>query len=99
MDEIAAEHNLADCIVHYGPACLSPVCRLPVLYVFGHKTFDNDHCVETFQNLIPCKNQKVVLMYDTVYAYKIGVYNYKIISFEELISNNVLVVIKQKKYF
>ncbi|XP_041358576.1 2-(3-amino-3-carboxypropyl)histidine synthase subunit 2-like [Gigantopelta aegis] len=73
VDEIAAEHNLADCVVHYGPACLSPICRLPVLYVFGQKPFDVDHCVETFKELIPSQKQKVVLMYNTVYAYKIDV--------------------------
>lgn len=36
-DEVAAQHLLADCIVHYGPACLSPTARLPVVHVFGRR--------------------------------------------------------------
>lgn len=34
VDEVAAQHLLADVVVHYGPACLSPTRELPVLYVF-----------------------------------------------------------------
>lgn len=37
-DEVAAQHLLADCIVHYGPSCLSPTARLPVVHVFGRRS-------------------------------------------------------------
>ncbi|KAK6293156.1 hypothetical protein J4Q44_G00366570 [Coregonus suidteri] len=33
VDEVAAEHVGADCIVHYGSACLSPSRRLPLIHV------------------------------------------------------------------
>lgn len=39
VDEVAAQHLAADCVVHYGPACLSPTARLPVIHVFGRKPF------------------------------------------------------------
>lgn len=42
VDEVAAEHVDADCIVHYGAACLSPTLRLPVIYVFGRRDLDLD---------------------------------------------------------
>jgi diphthamide biosynthesis protein 2 len=34
VDEVAAQHLMADVVVHYGNACLSPTRTLPVLYVF-----------------------------------------------------------------
>lgn len=40
-DEVAAQHLRADCIVHYGPACLSPTARLPVIHVFGRRPLSN----------------------------------------------------------
>ena len=42
VDEIAAEHVHADVVVHYGRSCLSPTCRLPVIYVFTHHQLDHD---------------------------------------------------------
>ena len=36
VDEVAAAHHNADCIVHFGRACMSPVARLPARFVF-HK--------------------------------------------------------------
>ena len=39
VDEVAAQHLNADLVVHYGHACLSPISRLPVLYVFGRRSF------------------------------------------------------------
>ena len=32
-DEITAQHYMADCIVHFGDACMSRSTRLPVLYI------------------------------------------------------------------
>ncbi|KAF9039326.1 diphthamide biosynthesis protein [Panaeolus papilionaceus] len=48
VDEVAAQHVNADAIVHYGHACLSLQARLPVIYVFGKKPLDIDHCVASF---------------------------------------------------
>jgi diphthamide biosynthesis protein 2 len=37
VDEIAAEHAVADALVHFGRSCMSPNRRLPVLYIFPKK--------------------------------------------------------------
>lgn len=41
-DEVAAQHLNADAIVHYGPTCLSPTARLPVIHVFGRRALRPD---------------------------------------------------------
>ncbi|KAL3700173.1 hypothetical protein R1sor_018195 [Riccia sorocarpa] len=43
-DEVAAMHADAQCIVHYGNACLSRTSRLPVWYVFGRSAVDVEDC-------------------------------------------------------
>uniref|UniRef100_A0A8C5X4K1 2-(3-amino-3-carboxypropyl)histidine synthase subunit 2 n=1 Tax=Malurus cyaneus samueli TaxID=2593467 RepID=A0A8C5X4K1_9PASS len=35
VDEVAAEHVGAEAVLHYGPACLSPCRKLPVLHILG----------------------------------------------------------------
>jgi diphthamide biosynthesis protein 2 len=40
VDEVAAEHYTADLLVHFGAACMAPVKKLPVRYVFGQRAFD-----------------------------------------------------------
>jgi diphthamide synthase subunit DPH2 len=39
-DEITAQHYMADCIVHFGNACMSRSTRLPVLYIQPAFHFD-----------------------------------------------------------
>ncbi|MEE6495166.1 hypothetical protein FKM82_001970 [Ascaphus truei] len=67
VDEVAAEHVEADALVHYGRACLSPCTRLPVSYVFGHKTVPVDLCADTFRHLYPDRESHVVVFSDVVY--------------------------------
>ncbi|XP_046566954.1 2-(3-amino-3-carboxypropyl)histidine synthase subunit 2-like [Haliotis rubra] len=69
VDEIAAQHNAADCIIHFGRSCLSPTKRLPVLFIFGQRPVDQSDCVVKFQELFPDQESKVVFLYDTYYAY------------------------------
>ncbi|KAJ8305393.1 hypothetical protein KUTeg_015938 [Tegillarca granosa] len=69
VDEVAAEHYNADCIIHYGRSCLSQTRRLPVLYVFGQQKIDITDFVQQIQEAIKDKNSNIVLMYDTVYAH------------------------------
>ena len=40
VDEVAAAHYHADFLVHFGAACLAPVEKLPVRYVFGRAPLD-----------------------------------------------------------
>ncbi|RUS80213.1 hypothetical protein EGW08_012038 [Elysia chlorotica] len=68
VDEVGAQHNRADCLIHFGRACLSPTVRLPVLYVFGRSPIDTNQCVfEVKKALTP--DTKVVFVYDTTYNY------------------------------
>lgn len=71
VDEVAAEHVDADCLVHYGRSCLSPPSRLPVIYVFTERPLDLDQTIATFQSTYPDKSQKVALMADIPYAHHI----------------------------
>ncbi|XP_043554955.1 2-(3-amino-3-carboxypropyl)histidine synthase subunit 2 isoform X1 [Chiloscyllium plagiosum] len=69
VDEVAAEHLEADCLVHYGRACLSPSRRIPVMYVFGQKPVDVHQCAASFHVLYPDKNAHVIILCDVIYSY------------------------------
>ncbi|CAG8442688.1 3358_t:CDS:2 [Funneliformis caledonium] len=73
VDEIAAQHVDAECIIHYGRSCLSPTSRLPVIYVFGKQPIVLVHCLESFDEFFKLdKNQPLLIMYDVVYSYCIN---------------------------
>ncbi|KAF9955377.1 Diphthamide biosynthesis protein 2 [Mortierella alpina] len=70
VDEVAAQHISADAIIHYGRSCQSPTSRLPVIYVFGKQPVDVADCVSVFDGFFAKdKAQKVILMYDVIYAH------------------------------
>ncbi|XP_005105882.1 2-(3-amino-3-carboxypropyl)histidine synthase subunit 2 [Aplysia californica] len=70
VDEVGAQHYKADCIIHYGHACLSPTTRLPVLYVFGRSPIDVQDC--TTKIIQVCSEVgKTVLFFDTTYCHAI----------------------------
>ncbi|KAI8365398.1 diphthamide biosynthesis protein 2 [Radiomyces spectabilis] len=71
VDEVAAEHVNSDLIVHYGRSCLSPPSRLPVLYVFGQKPMNLDHCMQEFESLFPDPAVPVIIMCDVEYSYAV----------------------------
>ncbi|KAF8711987.1 hypothetical protein AX14_013182 [Amanita brunnescens Koide BX004] len=52
VDEVSAQHVDADAMIHYGYACMSQTSRLPVIYVFGKKNLDIDHCAESLVNAL-----------------------------------------------
>lgn len=72
VDEVAAEHVRADCIVHYGPSCLSPCQRLPLLYVFGKRPIDVQQCAAAFKELYPDCQSHVFILYDVTYTHAIA---------------------------
>ena len=45
---------------------------MPVLFVFGQLPLDVTDCVDRFSDLFPELDNRVVIMYDTVYAYACG---------------------------
>lgn len=69
VDEVAAEHVGADCLIHYGRACLSPSRRLPVMYVFGQRPLNVKQCAASFRQLYPDVQSRVVVLCDAVYSY------------------------------
>ena len=72
MDEVAAEHVGADCIVHYGSACLSPSKRLPLMYIFEKRPLDVETCASSFRELYPDRQSRIVVLYDVNYDHAIG---------------------------
>lgn len=72
MDEVAAEHVGAEAVLHYGPACLSPCRKLPVLHIFGQQPLDVGRCTEAFRELYPEQQSFVVVLSDVVYAHAMG---------------------------
>ncbi|POS84927.1 hypothetical protein EPUL_005102 [Erysiphe pulchra] len=64
VDEIAAEHMDAQVIIHYGPSCLSPTSRLPVIFVYTSPRVDIDSIIQSFEEVFNEKNQNVILMAD-----------------------------------
>ncbi|XP_073344494.1 2-(3-amino-3-carboxypropyl)histidine synthase subunit 2 [Pagrus major] len=71
VDEVAAEHVRADCIVHYGSACLSPSKRLPLMYVFEKRPMDLDKCTSAFRELYPDTQSHIIFLYDVNYIHAI----------------------------
>lgn len=71
VDEVAAEHVGADCIVHYGRSCLSPSRRLPLMYVFGKGPIDVQECARAFRELYPDQTTHVIILYDVTYSHAI----------------------------
>lgn len=71
VDEVAAEHVGADCIVHYGGACLSPSRRLPVMYVFEKRSLDVENCAAAFRELYPDTHTPIIILYDVNYSHAI----------------------------
>uniref|UniRef100_A0A3Q3IKL4 2-(3-amino-3-carboxypropyl)histidine synthase subunit 2 n=1 Tax=Monopterus albus TaxID=43700 RepID=A0A3Q3IKL4_MONAL len=72
VDETAAEHVGADCMVHYGSACLSPSKRLPLMYVFEKRPLDVEKCASAFRGLYPDKQSHTVILYDVNYSHAIN---------------------------
>ncbi|KAM9333330.1 2-(3-amino-3-carboxypropyl)histidine synthase subunit 2 [Pholidichthys leucotaenia] len=71
VDEVAAEHIGADCIVHYGSACLSPSKRLPVMYIFEMRPLDVEKCAASFRELYPDTQSCIIIFYDVNYVHAI----------------------------
>ncbi|KFU96354.1 Diphthamide biosynthesis protein 2, partial [Chaetura pelagica] len=59
-------------VLHYGPACLSPCGKVPVLHIFGQQPLDVGRCAEAFRELYPDRQSRVVVLSDVVYAHAMG---------------------------
>ncbi|KAG3133866.1 hypothetical protein PI126_g18970 [Phytophthora idaei] len=66
VDEVAAQHLVADCIVHYGRTCLSATTKIPVIYVFGNAPIEVTDCVQQLSEHIAGMDvmKTLVLLYE-----------------------------------
>lgn len=71
VDEVAAQHLFADCIVHYGRTCLSATSKIPVIYVFGNAPIDTPHCMDALSEKLQAADprKQVVLLYEPCYRH------------------------------
>uniref|UniRef100_A0A8C0IFN1 2-(3-amino-3-carboxypropyl)histidine synthase subunit 2 n=1 Tax=Bubo bubo TaxID=30461 RepID=A0A8C0IFN1_BUBBB len=69
---VAAHPQPGGAVLHYGPACLSPCRKLPVLHIFGQQPLDVGCCAEAFRELYPDRQSRVVVLNDVVYAHAMG---------------------------
>lgn len=75
VDEVAAQHLFADCIVHYGRTCLSATSKIPVVYVFGNAHIDVTSCVDALAahiSSVIAPEKAVLLLYEPSYRHALS---------------------------
>lgn len=72
VDETAAQHIAADCIVHFGRSCLTPNSHLPVYYILPKQPLDLVQCVNVINETFRITNEPILLLYDVVYHHLRG---------------------------
>jgi diphthamide biosynthesis protein 2 len=75
VDEVAAQHLNADCVVHYGHTCLSPTSKLPVIFVFGNASCDPEAAASGFATYVADSDNhaaiaQFVLLYEPCYMHQ-----------------------------
>ncbi|KAF4357360.1 uncharacterized protein LOC115697872 isoform X1 [Cannabis sativa] len=71
VDEVGASHIGADCVVHYGHACLSPTTKLPAFFVFGKAPMSVSDCVKNLTDQATTNNKRVLVLFGLEYAHLI----------------------------
>lgn len=91
VDEVAAEHVKGDMVIHYGDACLNPVNKLPVAYVFGRPTISFDEVISQFRTRYDDTQSKIVLMCDAPYSYILQlVYDKLVAEYPNIVFSDIL---------
>lgn len=67
VDETAAQHVAADCIVHFGRSCLTPNSYLPVYYILPKQPLDLVQCIQSIIKTFGTTDEPILLLYDVVY--------------------------------
>lgn len=67
VDETAAQHVAADCVVHFGRTCLTPNGQLPVYYILPKRPLDLDRCADLIGETFVTNEQPVLVLYDVAY--------------------------------
>ncbi|OAE35005.1 hypothetical protein AXG93_1864s1330 [Marchantia polymorpha subsp. ruderalis] len=70
-DEVAAMHADAQCIVHYGNACLSLTSRLPVWFVFGRAALDVEDCTSQIVDYASAVSKPLLVMFGLEYSHEV----------------------------
>ncbi|CAL5013957.1 unnamed protein product [Urochloa decumbens] len=69
VDEVGASHIDAQCVVHYGHACMSPTSNLPAFFVFGKAPLDVHACARSMLECSRKSNKRILVLYGLEYAY------------------------------
>ncbi|RLN03292.1 hypothetical protein C2845_PM13G24830 [Panicum miliaceum] len=69
VDEVGASHIDAQCVVHYGHACMSPTSNLPAFFVFGKAPLDVHACACSMLECSRKSNKRILVLYGLEYAY------------------------------
>ncbi|KAL8104357.1 hypothetical protein AgCh_028532 [Apium graveolens] len=69
IDEVAASHIHADCVIHYGHTCLSPTSNLPAFFVFGKAFISESNSAENLCKFALASGKPVMVLFGLEYAY------------------------------
>ncbi|PKA56256.1 hypothetical protein AXF42_Ash011186 [Apostasia shenzhenica] len=69
VDEVGAAHVDAECVIHYGHACMSPTTTLPAFFVFGKATIDVDDCVQSLHHCLSTNNRPILVLLGLEYLH------------------------------
>ncbi|KAL0917996.1 hypothetical protein M5K25_013111 [Dendrobium thyrsiflorum] len=69
VDEVGAAHVDAECVVHYGHACMSPTTTLPAFFVFGKASIDVSDCVQSLRHHLSSNNKPILVLFGLEYAH------------------------------
>ncbi|KAK1318820.1 hypothetical protein QJS10_CPB04g01889 [Acorus calamus] len=69
VDEVGASHVAADCVVHYGHACMSPTSTLPALFIFGKASVNIDACAESLASCCSTSVMPILVLFGLEYAH------------------------------
>ncbi|XP_028791515.1 2-(3-amino-3-carboxypropyl)histidine synthase subunit 2 [Neltuma alba] len=71
VDEVAALHINADCVIHYGQTCFSPTTTLPAFFVFGKASISIPNCVESLSKYALSCSKPIMVLFGLEYAHSI----------------------------
>ncbi|XP_054783146.1 uncharacterized protein LOC129290412 [Prosopis cineraria] len=69
VDEVAALHINADCVIHYGQTCFSPTTTLPAFFVFGKASISIANCVESLSKYALSCSKPIMVLFGLEYSY------------------------------
>ncbi|WOH11620.1 hypothetical protein DCAR_0831110 [Daucus carota subsp. sativus] len=69
VDEVAASHIHADCVIHYGHTCLSPTSNLPAFFVFGKASISASNSAESLCKYASASGKPILVLFGLEYAY------------------------------